>query len=100
MVLRVLAVRRVFHVPQDCRRDSEQVRSSRPLTERLLIGSTFISSLLKDVDPFASQKQESFRAVLPQLKSLARFVLELLNKPHKDTHMEFQHLLLVSVIYI
>ena len=49
------------------------------------------------MDPFASQKQESFKAVLPQLKSLARFVLELLNKPHKDTQMEFQHLLLVSV---
>lgn len=50
------------------------------------------------MDPFASQKQESFGAVLPQLKSLARFVLELLQKPHKDTNMEFQHLLLVSMI--
>ena len=55
------------------------------------------SSLLKDVDPFASQKQDSFRAILPQLKTLASFVLELLNKQNQDTRMEFQHLLLVSI---
>ena len=52
------------------------------------------------MDPFSSQKQESFEVVLPQLKSLAQFLLELIHKPHKphkDTRMEFEHLLLVSI---
>lgn len=58
---------------------------------------TFFSSILKSVDPFASKKEDSYRAVLPQVTSLAHFLLELLRKPHKDTRLEFEHLLLVSV---
>lgn len=58
---------------------------------------TFFSSILKGVDPFASQKENSYRAVLPQVTSLAHFLVELLHKPHKDTRLEFEHLLLVSV---
>lgn len=57
----------------------------------------FFSSLLKSVDPFASQKEESYKAVLPQITSLAHFLFELIHKPHRDTRMEFEHLLLVSV---
>lgn len=55
------------------------------------------SSILKSVDPFVSQKEESYRAVLAQVTSLAHFLLELLRKPHKETRLEFEHLLLVSV---
>lgn len=57
----------------------------------------FSSSLLKDLDPFAIQKEESYRAVLPHTISLAHFLVTLTHKPHKDTRMEFEHLLLVSV---
>lgn len=56
----------------------------------------FFSSILKSLDPFASKKEDSYRAVLPQVTSLAHFLLELINKPHKDTRLEFEHLLLVS----
>lgn len=56
------------------------------------------SSLLKSLDHFAIQKNDSFKAVLPQVTSLASFVLPMLNTPQKDTQMEFQHLLLVSFI--
>lgn len=58
---------------------------------------TFFSSNLKSVDPFASKKEDSYIAVLPQVTSLAHFLLELLRKPHKDTRLEFEHLLLVGV---
>lgn len=55
------------------------------------------SSILKSVDPFASKKEDSYRAVLPQVTSLAHFLLELLRKPHKDTRLEFEHLLLLCL---
>lgn len=56
------------------------------------------SSLLKDLDPFAIQKQDSYRVVLPQITSLVHFLLKLTHKPQRDTRMEFEHLLLVSVL--
>ena len=78
-----------------------QTRQALDYSQRILfIKDTLFSSILKDLDPFSSQKQDSFKAFLPQLCSLAHFLLNLLQRSHKDTHMEFQHLLLVYTCHV
>lgn len=55
------------------------------------------STLLKDIDPFSNQKEESFKAMLPQITSMAKFLCELIHKSNRDMRMEFEHLVLLCL---